>query len=70
MDFTVVVSALFQINMLTTAILGQLRSVGHCIRQQAKRHIGLSAVALQKADLDPVQQLFAQKVREYAQKRK
>lgn len=55
--------------MLTTSVLSHLRSAGQCIRQQSRRNIGVSAIALQKS-VDPIQQLFAQKVREYAEKRK
>lgn len=36
---------------------------------QAKRNYGVSAVFMQKS-LDPIQQLFVDKVREYAQKSK
>lgn len=39
------------------------------MRQQARRNIGVSAVLAQKSD-DPVQQLFVEKLREYAQKKK
>ena len=54
--------------MLTSAILGQLRSSGQRICQLSKRHIGVSAVALQK-NVDPIQQLFVDKLREYVKKK-
>ena len=38
------------------------------ILQIARRNIGISSVVLQKAD--PIQQIFVDKVREYAQKKK
>ncbi|KAH9368152.1 hypothetical protein HPB48_018815 [Haemaphysalis longicornis] len=40
----------------------------HCLTQ-AKRNYGVSAVLMQKS-LDPIQQLFVDKIREYSQKSK
>lgn len=55
--------------MLTNICLGHLRTVGRCLQQQSRRNIGVSAVVWQQAE-DPIQQLFVQKIREYAQKKK
>ncbi|XP_060554601.1 ATP synthase-coupling factor 6, mitochondrial-like [Ruditapes philippinarum] len=44
-------------------------TVGQCLRHQASRHVSGTAVLAQKAD-DPIQQLFVDKIREYAQKKK
>ncbi|ESO83337.1 hypothetical protein LOTGIDRAFT_236637 [Lottia gigantea] len=47
-----------------------LSSARHVVRQECRRNIGFTAVALQQAKLDPIQQLFVNKIREYAQKKK
>ncbi|KAL5020050.1 hypothetical protein ScPMuIL_002942 [Solemya velum] len=51
-------------------LTSSLSVVRHCVAQQARRNIGVSAAVMQKADLDPIQQLFVQKIREYADKSK
>ncbi|CAI9723035.1 ATP synthase-coupling factor 6, mitochondrial [Octopus vulgaris] len=52
-------------------ILSGVNSVSRVISNAAQRNIGLSAPALQTAAaLDPIQQLFVTKVREYANKSK
>ena len=38
--------------------------------QQVRRNIGMTAVLAQKAPTDPIQKLFLDKVKEYAQKSK
>ncbi|XP_053408506.1 ATP synthase-coupling factor 6, mitochondrial-like isoform X2 [Mercenaria mercenaria] len=55
--------------MLTKTCLTRLCMVGRCLQQQACRNVCASVVLTQKAD-DPVQQLFVEKIREYAQKKK
>ncbi|XP_014771460.1 ATP synthase-coupling factor 6, mitochondrial [Octopus bimaculoides] len=52
-------------------ILSGVNSVSRVISNAAQRNIGLSAPAMQTAAaLDPIQQLFVTKVREYANKSK
>ena len=46
----------------------KLTPVGSMVAQQAKRNIGVSAVVYNQASLDPIQQLFLDKVREYKTK--
>ena len=41
---------------------------GEVLTQQAKRNFGITAVVSQKASLDPIQQLFVDKIREYRAK--
>ncbi|KAH3699172.1 hypothetical protein DPMN_074126 [Dreissena polymorpha] len=55
--------------MFTNLCRSHLRTVGLCIRVQARRNIGCSAVLSQTAE-DPIQKLFVQKIREYAEKKK
>ncbi|KAL4228677.1 Atp5jp [Mactra antiquata] len=57
------------IKMLTQICLNHLRTAGRCLQQQARRNFGVTAVAFQQAE-DPIQQLFVDKIREYAQKKK
>jgi hypothetical protein len=46
-------------------------AVNTLVRYNARRHLTLSAVAMQqKVAADPIQQLFVEKVREYATKKK
>ena len=40
------------------------------VRYNTRRNLTLSAVALQQKASDPIQQLFVEKVREYATKKK
>jgi F-type H+-transporting ATPase subunit 6 len=54
--------------MLSRAALS-LRSGSQLIKQQASRNFGATAVVAQKAT-DPIQQLFVDKIREYAKKSK
>ncbi|KAK6172274.1 hypothetical protein SNE40_015971 [Patella caerulea] len=56
--------------MVLTRVWSSVGTSRHVLIQQAKRNIGVSAVALQKAKLDPIQQMFVDKIREYAQKSK
>jgi len=42
--------------------------VGSLVAHQVQRNIGVSAAASQKANLDPIQQLFVDKIREYKAK--
>merc|ERR1712142_412636 len=46
----------------------RLTAASEVLAQQAKRNIGVSAAASQKANLDPIQQLFIDKIREYKTK--
>ncbi|RUS80770.1 hypothetical protein EGW08_011493 [Elysia chlorotica] len=45
----------------------RLLPAGQCLAQQAQRNFGVTAVAA-KANLDPIQQLFVDKIREYRTK--
>ncbi|XP_005093546.1 ATP synthase-coupling factor 6, mitochondrial [Aplysia californica] len=46
----------------------RLTPVGNFVAHQVQRNIGMSAVVSQKANLDPIQQLFVDKIREYKTK--
>merc|ERR1712154_407588 len=46
----------------------KLTPVGTMVAQQAKRNIGVSSVVYNQVDLDPIQKLFLDKVREYKTK--
>ncbi|KAK3783535.1 hypothetical protein RRG08_011343 [Elysia crispata] len=54
-------------NMLRQAVQ-RLLPAGQCLAQQAQRNFGVSAAAAQKGNLDPIQQLFVDKIREYRTK--
>jgi len=54
--------------MLTSAGFG-LRAASQCLMHQARRNIACSAVLSQKVE-DPVQKLFVQKIRDFAEKKK
>lgn len=54
---------------MLTQRLTHLRAASQCVWQQARRNIGCTAVLAQKVD-DPIQQLFIQKIREFAEKKK
>ncbi|BFZ25530.1 hypothetical protein BsWGS_28569 [Bradybaena similaris] len=45
--------------------LKKLAPLGNAIVSQGQRNIGASAAVSQKANLDPIQQLFVDKIREY-----
>ena len=51
-------------------VVSRVGMVGRQVLQHARRNIGLSAVAAQKAATvtDPIQQLFLDKIREYKTK--
>lgn len=54
--------------MLRSASLG-LRTGSQLVRQQLQRNFGVSAAVAQKQKVvDPIQQLFVDKIREYAKK--
>jgi len=55
------------INMFRTAVR-RISLVGEQVYQQAQRNIGVTAAVANKANLDPIQQLFVDKIREYASK--
>jgi hypothetical protein len=60
----------FQI-MLTQLVVRSLRSAARsCVATTLRRNIGMSAVVYQKADMDPIQKSFVDKVHAYAQKSK
>ena len=46
----------------------RLSLLGESVSQTARRNIGVTAAAASKANLDPIQQLFVDKIREYKTK--
>ncbi|XP_041373294.1 ATP synthase-coupling factor 6, mitochondrial-like [Gigantopelta aegis] len=55
---------------MLTRLVSRLSIARHVVCQQAQRNIGVSAAAAQKMNLDPIQQLFVEKIRDYANKSK
>ncbi|XP_077992754.1 ATP synthase peripheral stalk subunit F6, mitochondrial-like [Glandiceps talaboti] len=56
--------------MLLRLLATRSSSVGAAVLQQTRRNIGVSAVVMQKVQLDPIQKLYLDKLREYAAKSK
>ncbi|CAH1796469.1 unnamed protein product [Owenia fusiformis] len=57
---------------MLTRVLLKVSQAGQCVRTQFSRNLGVSAVVTQKAqaNLDPIQQLFLEKVRDYSKQSK
>ncbi|GFR89679.1 ATP synthase-coupling factor 6, mitochondrial [Elysia marginata] len=67
-DFTSVEGRLSTFDKMLRQAVQRLLPAGQCLVQQAQRNFGVSAAVAQKGNLDPIQQLFVDKIREYRTK--
>ncbi|XP_074652075.1 ATP synthase peripheral stalk subunit F6, mitochondrial-like [Tubulanus polymorphus] len=51
--------------MLGKVVINNLRQVHRVVTVTMKRNIGVTAATYQKTDMDPIQKLFVDKIREY-----